>query len=471
MTQTSRLAPRRSSARSTVPWSLALLLLGCVGCGSSGPPERPRERFNVVLISLDTLRADHLSAYGYERSTSPVLEALAADGVLFEQFVQNGGGTLPSHMTMLTSLYPLTHEINPRTGRRLPAARETLAERLHAAGYHTAAFTDAGWVRGKFGFSQGFDIFDQAGGHLETILPKAERFLERNADRPFFLFLHTYDIHSRETGHPYSCPGDPHREFLDEAEDIEACRGELCGTALLQWANGEVVSGRARAEDLFAPHEVEALRARYDGCIRYADTQVGRLLERLRSLDLYDRTLLIVTSDHGEEFLEHGLFLHRRGGYEELAHLPLILKLPYSSVRGARVPHLAAMVDLMPTVLEVVGVDGPVDQMQGRSLMPAVLQGTPIRQATHLHRVLRTERYKYFGQREKRLFDLSRDRREQHNLIGEVEPDPRLLRQLEELVAADYRRRDQLAASEERTEEVTLSDQEIRELKALGYLE
>ena len=457
-------------------WLLALLVLTLWGCdqGTGGEPGRGGcEGCNVVLISLDTLRADHLSAYGYERPTSPTLDALAEDGVLFEQFIQNGGGTLPSHMTMLTSLHPITHGIRPTTGRSLLPVHQTLAERLYAAGYQTAAFTDAGWMRSKFGFSQGFQIFDESAGHLERILPKGLDFLERNAARPFFLFLHTYDIHSQDTGQPYGCPGGYEEQFLPSGVEFDGCRGGRCATELLHWANEEMEEGRLRVEDLFTPQEVETLRARYDGCIRYADSQVGVLVRRLKELDLYDRTLIVVTSDHGEEFLEHGRFLHRTGGYEVLAHVPLVLKLPYSAIRGRRVSNLAAMVDLMPTVLELVGLDGPEEQMQGRSLVPALTRDVPIRQATHLFRVLRTERWKYFGQQTEELYDLSQDQGEQNDLIGSVEPDPRLIRQLDELLAQDRALRQALEArAEEKGEdEVALTEQEIRELKALGYLD
>ena len=457
-------------------FATGLAVVGFLGCGASTPEPRSGglvcEGCNVVLISLDTLRADHLSAYGYERRTSPVLDELAEDGVLFEQFIQNGGGTLPSHLTMLTSLHPITHGVQPSNGKSLAPSHQTLAERLHEAGYHTAAFTDAGWMRAKFGFAQGFDVFDEAAGHLEKILPKAEGFLRDNADRPFFLFLHTYDIHSQEEGQPYGCPGGYEQEFWPEGVDFDGCRDGRCATELLHWANESMEAGTLEVEELFTSEEVETLRAGYDGCIRYADEQVGRLLDQLRELDLYDRTLVIVTSDHGEEFLEHGRFLHRTGGYEVLAHIPLIVKLPYSTLQGQRVRHLTAMVDLMPTVLDLVGVEGPAEQMQGRSLVEAMQNDAPVRQATHLYRVLRTERWKYFGQQQGKLYDLSTDPDEQVDLLESYELDPRLVAMLDGLVAEDHQLREQLAAqASDEGSAVTLSEQEIRELKALGYLD
>ena len=205
-------SPRHPLALAALVFGAVWLSLGLPGCGSADSslgtdtPESARAATtreyrcrdcNVILISIDTLRADHLGAYGYGRDTSPHLDAFARESVLFEDFVHSGGGTVASHLTMLTSLYPANHGIRGLGDDRvLDPDRVTLAEQLRAANFETAGFTDAGWMKGRFGFAQGFERFDDEGGHLPTILPKVRRWLDENANRRFFLFLHTYDVHS-----------------------------------------------------------------------------------------------------------------------------------------------------------------------------------------------------------------------------------------------------------------------------------
>jgi hypothetical protein len=177
--------------------------LALLACGEAESPRTP-----IILISIDTLRADKLGSYGNSRDTSPTLDRLAGEGVLFESFFYSGGGTLPSHVSMFTSLNPGVHGIENEAGRALEGHRVTLAEQLHDAGYATAGFTDSGWMLGYLGLDQGFEIFDDSGGRLAHILPKALRFIDAKRAEPFFLFIHTYDVHSEWNALPYECPGD-----------------------------------------------------------------------------------------------------------------------------------------------------------------------------------------------------------------------------------------------------------------------
>lgn len=439
--------------------SIAVLPLAGCAAPDSGRP-------NVVLVSIDTLRADQLSVYGYHRSTSPNLEALAKDGVVFEDFVNSGGGTLPSHLTMLTSLYPAAHGVTPHNGRTLAPENTTLAEILRQAGYSTAAFVDSGWMKGRFGFVQGFDLYDDQGGRFEAILPKTLEWLRRNRDRRFLLFVHTYDVHSQTERLPYECPGD-YSSLYAGAFDVEfdGCRDRGCASRLLSLWNQDIKAGELQARDALSEEEIEYVRALYDGCINYADEQVGRLIRELKELGLYDEALLIVTSDHGEEFVEHGRFLHDQS-YEEIAHIPLIMKLPLSQAAGRRVPRLAAMVDLMPTVLEIAG--SPVEgRVQGRSLLPAIMEDKTIRQATHMYRVARTPSWKYY-QEKRELYDLAADPAEAVNV---VDRRPELVEQLGRYLEAQLLqdkelRRDTTASAQS----VDLSPEEVRQLEALGYL-
>ncbi len=458
-------------ARGQLLLALALALLG----GCSRPCDGGSGRgCNLLLVSIDTLRADHLSVYGYERPTSPRLERLAAEAVVFERFFHSGGGTLASHMSMLTSLHPMTHGVRGRSGGRaiqggslrLHDDRVTLAEQLSQAGYATAAFVDSGWMRGRFGFDQGFDLYDDRGGHFARILPEAVAWLERG-QRPFFLFLHTYDVHSEQRKLPYDCPGDYAHRYVESRPDFDGCRRGLCASRLLGRVARGVAQGRSSLDDWLSPEELAYVRDLYDGCINYADDALGSFLLWLDNEDLFDETLVVVTSDHGEQFGEHGSVLHGRG-YEETVRIPLVMKLPHSAFAGRRVDPLAAMVDLMPTLLEILELPVP-PEAQGRSLLPAIEANRPVRDDLHIFSVLRTDRYKYFAE-ERRLFDLRADPAERHNLFAER---PELARRLESRVAEglaeDERRarRDLRSAGE--TEAPGLDEEERRQLEALGY--
>lgn len=457
-------------------WLLGLCALAvtvwtaCIGGDRESPTGAGCSDCNVILISVDTLRADHLSLYGYPRPTTPHLEEFARDAAVFENAYHSGGGTLPSHLSILTSLYPMTHGVTHKNTLSLHEDWTTLSEALRDAGYATAAFVDGGWMRAKFGFAQGFDVFDDAAGGFSRILPKAENWLQQHDDEKFFLFLHTYDAHSKQR-RPYDCPGDyPLRYAKDLDVEFDGCKDGRCATELFQWVNAEVREGRLNASEYFSPEEVDYFSSLYDGCINYVDDQLHGFFQLLREQGLYDRSLIIVTSDHGEEFLERGMFTHYQGGYEELAHIPMLLKLPSSPVKGARVPHLAATVDLMPTALQVVGVPQP-GQVQGVSLLPAIVDDRPVRSEIHMYGVLRTERWKYF-RHGKALYDLDADPEEQDNVYASYPDEVRSLdARLGRLLDEDHELRAAFLEGRLPPSGVELSEEERKNLKALGYLE
>ncbi len=455
--------------------AIALLAsLGFIAAACDRAPVVPCEGCNLVLISLDTLRADHLSAYGYERPTSPTLERLASEGVLFEHFYQNGGGTLPSHMSLMTSLTPLAHGIDPSDATQLPDARVTLAEALREQGYATAAFVDAGFMMGHYGFAQGFDRYDDAGGRFAAILPKVEAWLgERavppaaGAAPPFFLFVHSYDIHSETEQRSYECPGDYpdlYTEGLDRSFD--GCRDGLCASEFLERANAKLEAGELAPSQVLTPAQVEYTVALYDGCINYADAQVGRLLETLRNMGLLEKSVVVVTSDHGEEFLEHGRLIHLQNGYDEIGRIPLILRFPKPlGLAGVRVRHLAAMVDLAPTLLAIVGAP-PLAQAQGVSLLPAILWDDPVRDDLHMYYVLRTPTHKYFHWKQQ-LFHMGDDPQERH---PRAIASDRYSRRIEVLVDVDRAERAAFEARFGQTPRaVELDEEQAAQLRALGY--
>lgn len=304
------------------------------------PRRRPPTAPNVVLISMDTLRAHSVGAYGAERQTTPALDALAADGVLFEDAYSTAAFTLPGHMSMFTGLWLRSHaSLTPL----MPLAPEhpTLPEILRAAGYATGAFTSApAWIMSWLGFRRGMDVFDEIDPPIADPPPPAEPceaftrgldWMRARRDRPFFVFLHSYQVHF-----PYTAP--PPYDRLYEP----------------------VPPG---------PVEGEYRRYRYEQEVRYADDQLRAFLEGLAALGVADRTLVIVTSDHGEGFGEHGLNDHTSDLYDEIARVPLVLRLPGALPRGHRVAEPVSVADLLPTVLDLLGLP-PLPDLDGTSLLP-----------------------------------------------------------------------------------------------------
>ena len=444
---------------------LAVVGVILVGCSEKAEP-------NVILVSLDTLRADRMGVYGYHRNTTPHLEALADQGVVFENFYYNGGGTLPSHMSMMTSLYPHVHRVLDKE-KTLEEERVTLAEVFKDAGYATAGFADAGWMKGKFGFDQGFEIYDDVGGRFEKILPKAFAWIREHRDQKFFLFLHTYDTHSESGELPYSCPGGYASQYTSDFQvDFDGCIDDKCASRLLKSINDEVKAGQAQVADFFSPADVEYISALYDGCINYVDDRVAELTELLKKLKIFDQTLIVITSDHGEEFSEHGYFLHSQGGHEEVAHIPLIVKFPYQEYSGVRVEWLGAMVDLMPTILDILDLEVPSDA-QGITLLPAVTDGSATREDVKMVGVFRTNNWKFF-ERDQRLFDMNADRGEKRNIFSS---EPNVVASLRERLDELYREHkraieifEESRVSSDENEAVPLTADEIKQLKALGYL-
>jgi arylsulfatase A-like enzyme len=373
----------------------ALLVVSSMAQSLPGPdqpavPGRP----NVLLITMDTVRADHLSVYGYDRETTPNLQGLAREATLYRRAVAASDLTLPSHATIFTGLYPSWHgaDFAPPdypNGRPLASGVKTLAEVLESNGYWTGAVVaNHGYLHPAFGLNRGFDSYDYRRPaellarnrpfYLRAAALKAVRLvydisslapptlravdinrhtfrlLQSGRGRPFFLFLNYMDAHM-----PYAPPPpfdtrfpgkDPH--FRPAADrDLE----------------DEVVNAVVSGKRALTPAEHAHFVSQYDGGIAYIDSQIGALLARLRELDLYENTLIVITADHGEAFGEHGLLEHGNGFvYQDQVHVPLLIKYPRRR-EGRQSDALASHVDLMPTVLEVAGVAAPPG-LQGRTL-------------------------------------------------------------------------------------------------------
>jgi arylsulfatase len=424
---------------------------------------------NLIVISIDTLRADRLSVYGYERPTTPHLERFAEQAIVFDRFYHNGGATLPSHMTLMTSLRPGTHQVDPSGRGRLAAEHGTLAERLSEAGYRTGAFVDGGWMRGAFGFSRGFEIYDDAGGRLRGLLPRATSWLSQHRTERFFLFLHSYDVHAEMHGLPYECPDGYHERYTGGLDvDFDGCDGDVCAARYLAILNQGIQAGEFTLADRLSEDELAYISGLYDGCINYVDDVLASFFAWLRKAELWDDTLVVVLSDHGEEFAERGRLLHHEiRGFEEIARIPLMVKLPGSRLGGRRVAHLAAMVDVMPTLLDALGL-APYPEAQGVSLLPALTDDRPVRDAVSLGNALRTDRWKWIGEGGE-LYDVESDSQERVDLAaGDQATAEQLASRLRILSEEDRKAR---ASDDTPPAPVELDDAKREELKALGYLE
>ena len=396
------------------------------------------QQLNVVLMTLDTTRWDRIGAYGDAAASTPNLDRLAGEGVLFEQAIAPAPLTLPAHSTIFTGLLPPRHGVRDNGGYVLDPRHATLASAMKSAGRQTGAFVGAFVLDAKFGLDAGFDTYHDKfdlsrqrsislGSIARTageVVDNAMPWLEAHASRPFFAWLHFYDAHS-----PYSPP----EPFLSRFRERP-----------------------------------------YAGEIAYVDSQIGRVLQWLDTRRLADRTIVVVLGDHGESLNEHGEATHGLFIYESTTRIPFIVRTPHSAARGRRVPGVVRSEDVMPTVLELTG-GAPPDGIQGRSLAP-LLAGAAndlnldaysesLYARNHYGwselRALRSGRFKYIAATRPELYDLERDPAEQRNLFGER-------RSLADRMAQEL---DRLGAEAAGASGPSAVDPETRErLAALGYI-
>jgi len=319
---------------------------------------------NVILVSVDTLRADRLGCYGYSRDTTPRLDALSSDSAVFLRTYAPSAWTLPSHVSLLTGLNVINHRVEAEKDRMDPDL-PTLASELKKQGTYCAAMTSGGFVSAIYGFDLGFDTFQLGDWGIFKLDASARLgraaadWLRGHGDRNFFLFLHTYQCHA-----PYDLPEPDRSAFLPPGtparlrDPMYAVGGQAGIFKALPEAD------RQNASDL------------YDAEVRYVDrVLIGPLLDALQETGLYDRTLLIVTGDHGEEFYEHGAWTHGPDLYDESLKVPLLVKFPQSQYAGKRVDSIVRLTDIMPTILEEMGAGARDLELDGRDLRPLLKRG------------------------------------------------------------------------------------------------
>lgn len=326
--------------------------------------------YNVVIICLDTLRADHLSCYGYSRETTPNIDRLmAAQGILFEWAISQSNLSQYSHAALFTSEYVFKHKHNfvhiTDRGRRFSVNDEiTLAEVLRDNGYKTAAFIyNQPHLSPEYGLNKGFDKYNfgidtkRPKVSFKKTVPQALSWIKKHRKNKFFVFLHSFDIHSPFCS-PYEHFFDPHYkepsniEFRSSTQDHSFCRHHPVVEMLTQ----------------------EHIIAHYDGGIKYADVFVGKFLRQLKHWGLLDRTIVILLSDHGETMGEHGNvpFYHGLTMYDEELHVPLIIMHPGLEYRGVRIASQVQLINVMPTVLDFLGIKRGQMKIDGRSLVDLI---------------------------------------------------------------------------------------------------
>lgn len=462
------LDPKPGAVRAPVRHAFVLVLaapavVGAILASTRGLPAPPpggsqgaRPRPNIVLVVIDTVRADHLSVYGYERETTPWLKALASEATLYKRAMAPANFTLPSHASLFTGLYPRSHGaicFPPRSLNRQPldGRFETLAEILRREGYRTfAAVANAVFLRRDYGLTQGFELFDvrqpvpslpltarhglrPAVRELLAALAPANRLDEQSRDAaaitqdaislveagggaPLFLFVNYMDAHE-----PYVPP--PPFDTLFSGGRSRRTYRDYCRLT------EEVVSGQ-RA---IAAEEREDFVARYDGGIAYIDSELRRLAEHLKRRGAWDNTIFVVTSDHGDSFGEHGFVGHALGLYQPEVYVPLLIRYP--GQRSAQtVDAPVSLVDLAPTILEAAGLAVP-EGLHGQSLLkPERLAGRAIFAEAYTDSELARLRPRhpdsqyavfhgdmkliYSAGGAEELYDLARDPSEERNLAG-----------------------------------------------------
>jgi arylsulfatase A-like enzyme/tetratricopeptide (TPR) repeat protein len=376
----------------------AVLALNLNLRGAFASPPDPGNRppmISVVLISVDTLRADHLSCYGYRRIQTMAIDSIAKGGTLFAQINSQVPLTFPSHVSLLTSTYPISNGIEDNSEVLGPNAI-TLATVLKSQGYHTGAFVGGFTLDRRFGLDQGFDFYDSPfnlNRHEgidpsdlkrvgEDVTKSAEAWLDKNAAGPFFLFLHLFDLHT-----PYELPAEARARFGNSGYDAE---------------------------------------------LRYIDETLGQFRDFLREKNLLNKTLIVFLSDHGESLGEHGEATHGYFIYQSTLHVPLIIHWPDGTGPfPARINEPASLLDVAPTILQFLDISRP-PQFQGRSLLELLRSKTPhsprevYSESLYAHnhyrcsplRSLRDGRYKYIEAPKPELYDLDRDPHELNNLYS-----------------------------------------------------
>lgn len=385
------------------------------------------QQTNIIIITLTSVQSDHLNTYGYRRITAPNIDRISKEGVTFDNAISQSYWTLPSEASIFTSKYVCGHGVYERN-QRLSEKEQTLPEILKIYGYKTAAFVGGLDLIASYGVNQGFDYYyddtkDMPMGSFKEIMPKALKWLRKNRDKKFFLFLQSYDSHF-----PYNCPK-PYENMYDPDYN-----GMLNNLPIDYKLTKNIRNGKLFLEGKsieLTEKDVNHIIAHYDGCINYSDKFIGDLLNEIRDLNLSNNTMVIITSEHGEELLDHGSFdrFGQKNLYDEVVRVPLIIKFPNTTAMGGkRIIRQVQLIDIMPTILDFLGI--PINkEAQGLSLVP-LIEGKSVKddfnryaysEASTNKYALRTNEYKLIYNNGKfELYDLKEDKMEMNDLSKQM---------------------------------------------------
>jgi arylsulfatase A-like enzyme len=446
------------------------LATGIWSCHRKGPPPP-----TVVVFLLDTVRRDALGCYGHPANPTPNIDAVAADGVRFDQAVSTSGWTLPAVASLMTGTWPTVHGAMGRgvwltpVRSELPMAPEVLRD----AGFETVGFANAAFVSPMVGLDRGFDLFDHRFSYNwdtrkadETVDAAIEQLRERKSKSCFY-FVHLFDPHL-----DYDAP----KEYTDRFTGGRS----RPGTPLTLEDVLDMQTGPDGREPPTAA-DIQYVRDTYDAEVAFTDANVGRFIDELKSLGLYERSTIVITSDHGEEFWDHGGFEHGHTLYDELVHIPLIIKPPAGfEATNREVAAQVRLLDVMPTVFELLAVAKP-ESFDGVSLIPYTRgeadRDLPAFCESTLYGpsflALRVRDYKYIqrldgnGKGPGALFDWRNDPGETTDLAGQM---PEAVRELRAALMRIHNENATRAKRMSKPKPVDLSPTRIRQLRSLGYI-
>ena len=459
---------------------IAMIALGLAAC-SKRPAIDSAHPPNILLIVLDAARADHFSCYGYQRRTTPELDRVAGEGVRFERAVSTSSWTLPAHASLFTGLLPDEHGAHNQHAwlvDRIP----TLAGLLKARGYRTGCFTNNPIIDEYHNLARGFEVLekvwadsavisDERPHNSEYTNARVRAFAGERDGRPFFAFINYMDVHQ-----PYAAPEPFRGMYLEKGEEITARLDSACRYADL------LDKGAVKLTDA----EKMSLAAVYDGCLNYLDSRVGELMQALRDDDLYDSTLIIITSDHGECFGEYGKYGHGDLLSRPLIHIPLLVRypalFPAPEVRG----ELVSITDIFHSLAGLLDLSGAAKTgLRARDIFAGKIKAEPCYSSFFLGRTPKEDMRQHFdtqsvwtpanrhyilrGTEAEECFDLAADFNEENNLCPEKIPQ----REVETVIAAE---RNKLAVFVEDdldlkiTGEQKFDPQVVKAMRALGYV-
>jgi arylsulfatase A-like enzyme len=445
----------------------------------------------VVIYLVDTLRADRLSVYGYARPTSPQLDTLAAESVVFEQAYAPSSWTLPSVTSLITSTFSCEHGMVLK--KKLSPALKTLAERLQDAGYFTGGAYNNVWAGPVAGLDRGYDVLIERTMAEQDRSPDVNELLDKVYGRPFLMYLHTMEPHDSFLT-PYKFISEFGHVGVDGRNNYYDLITRYNALKQADWIGGRPVgtTDNTQKQDLIFSDlasiqtQIELL---YDAAVLWADANLGQVIDLLKHRGVWDDAIFIFLSDHGEEFNEHGGWLHSQSAYEELVHVPLIIHFPHGRFGGQRIDTPVSLVDIMPTIFDYLERPEWCEDCQGSTLMPLISGITgqaqdeplipslrlnkafyyrPVKQSRgDLNVVIRQNQWKGIWNHElesMEIYDLDSDSGEQSNVSRQ-----RLdLQQAFSMKAREWLRDCQ--ASAKQPLDIVDVDEEIEEkLRALGY--